>query len=363
MDKVLPLHTPRKIIHIDMDAFYASVEQRDFPSLQGKPVAVGGSQQRGVVAAASYEARTFGVRSAMSSKVALQKCPELIFRKPRFEVYREVSRQIREIFFQYTDLVEPLSLDEAYLDITHNRAGILSARQVASQIKDEIKAKTFLTASAGVSTNKFLAKLASAYQKPDGLTVVTPQQAEAFVASLPIEKFYGVGKVTAQKMHALGIFTGQELKERSESELVRHFGKAGHFYYSIARGVDQRPVEPNRVRKSLGAETTFQQDLSGQSQIREALESIAGEVWDSLQQRTAYGRTLTLKVKYNDFTQITRSRTVSYLLDSADKINILTNLLIEEVEWAKPVRLLGLTVSSLEPAPPLPGTQLSFPFQ
>ncbi len=346
-----------------MDAFYASVEQRDFPSLRGKPVAVGGSGQRGVVAAASYEARAFGVRSAMSSKIAYQKCPGLLFQKPRFEVYREVSRQIREVFFQYTDLVEPLSLDEAYLDVTHNKAGIRSARQIAQQIKEEILARTRLTASAGVSINKFLAKLASAYQKPNGLTVVTPGQAEAFVAGLPIEKFYGVGPVTAQKMQALGIKQGQDLRQWSEDDLVGQFGKAGRFFYGIARGIDSRLVEPNRLRKSLGAETTFPEDLCDISQLQQALFTIAGEVSGSLAKYGLQGRTLTLKVKYADFTQITRSRTVTFPLNTASQLLPLTELLLKEVDTSKAIRLLGLTVSGLEATTPLLGTQLPLPFE
>jgi DNA polymerase-4 len=345
-----------------MDAFYASVEQRDNPALRGKPVAVGGSRERGVVAAASYEARVFGVRSAMSSITAYRKCPDLLFVKPRFDVYREVSRQIREIFFEYTDLVEPLSLDEAYLDVTSNRKNIASAQQVAREIKDCIKARTGLTASAGVSFNKFIAKIASDYQKPDGLTVITPQQAEAFVARLPIDRFYGVGKVTARKMHELGIHTGGDLRLRPESELVRHFGKVGHFYHQIAMLADARPVNPNRIRKSIGAENTFERDLNDLDPIREELQKIALDVARRMDRNDATGRTLTLKVKYADFQQITRSKTVPFLLNTHEKITTLTDRLVEDVDWTRPVRLLGLTVSGLDNLPEVGGTQLTLDF-
>ncbi|MBD0259662.1 MAG: DNA polymerase IV [Cytophagales bacterium] len=356
-----PVPAVRKIIHIDMDAFYASVEQRDNPALRGKPLAVGGSRERGVVAAASYEARTFGVRSAMSSRKAYQLCPGLLFVKPRFEVYKAVSRQIRDIFLQYTDLVEPLSLDEAYLDVTANKPNLASARQIAERIKAQIRAETGLTASAGVAINKFIAKMASDYRKPDGLTVVTPAQAEAFVAALPIDKFYGVGKVTAAKMHGLGIHSGADLREWAEPELVRLFGKAGHFYFHIARGIDLRPVEPDRIRKSVGAETTFDTDLTDPDDVREALGAIAQDVFARLERQGNFGRTLTLKVKFNDFTQITRSRTVTFLLNSLSSLQDLSGHLTAEVDWSKPVRLLGLSVSSLH-HPEAAGGQLAIPF-
>ncbi len=345
-----------------MDAFYASVEQRDNPALRGKPLAVGGSKERGVVAAASYEARKFGVRSAMSSRKAYQLCPAILFVKPRFEVYKAVSRQIREIFHQYTDLVEPLSLDEAYLDVTDNKPQLASARQIAERIKEQIKAETGLTASAGVSVNKFIAKIASDFRKPDGLTVVTPKQAGAFVAALPIDKFYGVGKVTARKMHGLGIHTGADLKEWPEPELARLFGKAGYFYYKIARAIDLRPVDPDRIRKSIGAETTFDRDITEPDHIREELESIAAEVAGRMERTSSFGRTLTLKVKYADFTQITRSRTVPYLINGLTPMTTIAGQLTEEVDWTKPVRLLGLTVSSLHQADQAVRGQLSFPF-
>jgi DNA polymerase-4 len=352
----------RKIIHVDMDAFYASVEQRDNPALRGKPLAVGGSRERGVVAAASYEARRFGVRSAMSSRKAYQLCPSILFVKPRFEVYKAVSRQIREIFHQYTDLVEPLSLDEAYLDVTDNKPQLASARQIAERIKEQIKAETGLTASAGVSVNKFIAKIASDLQKPDGLTVVAPKQAEAFVAALPVDKFYGVGKVTAQKMHGLGIHTGADLKEWPEPELARLFGKAGYFYFKIARGIDLRPVDPDRIRKSIGAETTFDRDITEPDHIRGEIESIAQEVIGRMEKSSSFGRTLTLKVKYSDFTQITRSRTVPYLINGLTLMTAIAGQLTEEVDWTKPVRLLGLTVSSLHQMNQAVTGQLSFPF-
>jgi len=354
--------TLRKIIHVDMDAFYASVEQRDHPLLKGKPVAVGGNRERGVVAAASYEARAYGVRSAMSSAMAYRKCPEIIFVKPRFEVYKEVSAQIREVFFEYTDLVEPLSLDEAYLDVTLNKKELTYAQQVAREIKDLIRERTGLTASAGVSFNKFIAKIASDYQKPDGLTVITPKQAEAFVARLPIDRFYGVGKVTARKMHNLGIHTGADLKEWPEKELVKHFGKAGHLYHQIAMLSDDRPVNPNRIRKSIGSENTFSSDITDPFQVKEELQHIATDVAGRMSRSAAYGRTLTLKVKFADFQQITRSKTVTYLINDSEKILSLAERLIEEVDWTKPVRLLGLSVSGLDNLPEIRSNQLLLPF-
>src|SRR5688572_23192976 len=284
-----------------MDAFFASVEQRDFPELRGKPVAVGGGGPRGVVAAASYEARKYGVRSAMPGSVAKRLCPHLIFARSRFEVYQTVSKQIREIFHRYTDLVEPLSLDEAYLDVTENKFDILSARQIAREIKELIFRETGLTASAGVSFNKFLAKIASAYQKPDGLTVITPEKAEALVESLPIEKFYGIGDVTAAKMHSMGIHTGLELKQLSEAELTKHFGKSGQYYYQISRAIDDRLVNPNRIRKSIGAERTFAEDLTTLTEMEAQLLPLAEEISEYLQQRNDAGRTITVKIKYADF--------------------------------------------------------------
>lgn len=299
----------RKIIHIDMDAFFASVEQRDNPSLKGKPVAVGGSSERGVVAAASYEARKYGVRSAMSSKIAAQKCPHLIFVKPRFESYRAVSHQIREIFAEYTPLIEPLSLDEAYLDVTNNLKGIESATQIAIEIKEKIKMRTQLTASAGVSYNKFLAKIASDFNKPDGLYIIKPKQGPLFVETLEIDRFHGIGKVTAQKMHKMGIFTGKDLREYDEAFLVKHFGKIGRYYYQIARGIDTRIVNPERIRKSVGSENTFMQDLEARAEIQLGLEPLIEDVWRYCTKHEIFGRTVSLKVKYNDFQIVTRSRT------------------------------------------------------
>src|SRR6266498_679955 len=299
----------RKIIHVDMDAFYASVEQRDNPELRGKPVAVGGSLARGVVAASSYEARKFGVHSAMPSLIAKRKCPDLIFVKPRFDAYKAISLQIREIFADYTAVIEPLSLDEAYLDVTENLKGIISATRIAEEIRARIRAETELTASAGVSYNKFLAKLASDYRKPDGLFVITPSMGPEFVERLPVGKFHGIGPATTARMNAHGIHTGADLREQSLDFLQRHFGKAGAFYYWISRGVDERPVRADRVRKSVGAETTFFSDLFALGEARDALKPIIEKVWHHCEATGTWGRTVTLKVKYADFHQITRSLT------------------------------------------------------
>lgn len=339
----------RKIIHIDMDAFFASVEQRDAPCYRGKPVVVGGlPEQRGAVAAASYEARQYGIHSAMPSRTAYQKCPHLIFIKPRFDVYRAVSEQIRTIFYRYTDWVEPLSLDEAYLDVTENKPGIPSATLIAKEIKQCIFAETHLTASAGVSINKFLAKVASGMNKPNGLCLIPPEEAEAFVEQLPIEKFYGVGQVTATKMRRLGIGTGADLKQWSEEDLVQRFGKVGRFYYKIARAQDDRPVQPNRVLKSVGAENSFAPDLSDRVSILTALKAIAETLKRRLDSKQACGRTLTLKVKYADYQQITRSKTLPGPICDLDQIFSLAQELLgmTEVEQ-KQVRLLGLAVSNL----------------
>jgi DNA polymerase-4 len=354
----------RKIIHIDMDAFFASVEQRDFPELRGLPVAVGGGGPRGVVAAASYEARKFGVRSAMPGSVAKRLCPQLIFAKTRFEVYSAVSQQIREIFYRYTDLVEPLSLDEAYLDVTENKKDQPSATKIAREIKEQIFQETGLTASAGVSFNKFLAKIASAYRKPDGLTVVTPEKAEALVETLPIEKFYGIGDVTAAKMHGLGIRTGFDLKQMPETELTRHFGKAGRYYYQIARARDNRPVDPNRIRKSVGAERTFAEDLTETEEMDERLKPMAEEIAEYLSSRNNAGRTITLKIKYADFTQTTRSKTFLSGIQSVEMLwQLAKDLLRSPAPPQFPVRLLGITVSGLNSErEERYGCQLSLPF-
>lgn len=344
-----PAASIRKVIHVDMDAFYASVEQRDNPELRGKPVAVGGSRERGVVAAASYEARKFGVRSAMPSVTAKRKCPELIFVKPRFDAYRAVSGQIRDIFADYTPLIEPLSLDEAYLDVTQNLKGIASATQIAEEIRARIRAETQLTASAGVSYNKFLAKLASDHNKPDGLFVITPRMGPGFVESLPVGRFHGIGPATAAKMNRLGIETGADLRERSLPFLQQHFGKAGHFYYWISRGVDERPVRPDRIRKSVGAEDTFAADIFTLEDAQAEVMKVAEKVWRYCEKHGIRGRTVTLKVKYADFQQITRSRTQQTpIAAGADLLGIANDLLIGVFPTPKGIRLLGVTLSSLE---------------
>jgi len=339
----------RKIIHIDMDAFYASVEQRDNPEYRGKPLVVGYSGERGVVAAASYEARSYGIRSAMSSKRAISLCPHLIFVPGRFDVYRSVSNQIMEIFFDYTDLVEPLSLDEAYLDVTVNHKNMLSATIIAREIKQRIKEAMGLNASAGVSVNKFLAKVASDYDKPDGLFVVEDKNAERFVEGLKIEQFFGVGKVTAEKMHRVGIHTGADLKRFTEQQLVGLFGKAGYIYYANARGLDNREVKSDRIRKSIGAENTFMVDLGELSDLLAELRPISEKVWKRVSEKNFLGRTITLKVKYGDFEQITRIRTLTAFVND---YNILWSTAVELMEGidlsVKKVRLLGLTVSNID---------------
>ena len=339
----------RKIIHIDMDAFFASIEQRDNPDLKGKPVAVGSAGKRGVVAAASYEARKFGVFSAQPSSIALRNCPNLIFVKPRFEVYKKVSDQIREIFLEYTDLVEPLSLDEAYLDVTENKMRLKSATIIAKEIKAKIRSTTQLTASAGVSINKFLAKVASDQDKPDGLFVITPGQAETFVDKLPIEKFHGIGKVTAGKMHELGIKHGIDLKKLSIEELVNRFGKVGRYYYHIARAIDDRPVNPHRARKSLGAERTFEEDLLNDREIREHTDRIADILIDRMEKSKAKGKTVTLKLKYNDFEVINRSKTFGHFISDPNEIRqVSRELMQKELPAKKGIRLIGVTISNLE---------------
>jgi DNA polymerase IV len=345
----------RKIIHIDMDAFYASVEQRDNPALRGKPVAVGGSpEKRGAVAAASYEARKFGVYSALPSRSAQARCPQLIFVKPRFEVYKQISTQIREIFDQYSDLVEPVAFDEAYLDVTENKRREASAQKLANAIRSDIFAATQLTASAGVSVNKFLAKMASGLNKPNGMAVILPQTAVDFVAGLPIEKFHGIGQATATKLHGMGIFTGADLRGRSQAELVQHFGKVGQFYYRIARGEDDRPVVPNRVRKSVSVENSFDPDLSDCIMIETALRQVAIDLFDRLIQANAKGQTLTLKVKFADYTQVTRSITESAVITELGLIQALSQQLIDGLDLKRrEVRLLGLGMSKLGNETPL----------
>ncbi|MDX2249423.1 MAG: DNA polymerase IV [Bacteroidia bacterium] len=339
----------RKIIHVDMDAFYASVEQRDNPELRGKPVAVGGAGPRGVVAASSYEARKFGVRSAMPSVTARRLCPELIFVRPRFEHYRVVSRQIREIFFEYTDLVEPLSLDEAFLDVTTNKKGIESATKIAREIRARIREKTGLTASAGISINKFLAKVASDINKPNGLTLIPPDRVESFLEKLPIEKFFGIGKVTAAKMYRLGIHNGADLKKRSESELAHRFGKAGRHFYRIVRAIDNREVKPDRPRKSVGAENTFYEDLTTEISMLAELEPLTRKVTSHIQNANSAARTITLKIKYFDFVQTTRSRTLGHYVSRFEEVYPVVKELLHKPEFpAKPVRLLGVSVSNLD---------------
>jgi len=350
----------RKIIHVDMDAFYASVEQRDNPELRGKPVAVGGSRERGVVAAASYEARKFGVRSAMPSVTAKRKCPDLIFVKPRFDAYKEVSRQIRVFFAEHTPIIEPLSLDEAYLDVTENLQGIVSATEIAEAIRVKIRTETGLTASAGVSYNKFLAKLASDYRKPDGIFVITPKMGPAFVETLQVGKFHGVGPATTAKMKRLGIETGLDLKAQTLPFLQWRFGKSGPYYYSIARGVDERPVRADRVRKSIGAENTFFDDLFSFDAAREALMPIIENVWRHCEATRIRGRTVTLKVKYADFHQITRRHTGAAPVTTQTEFEQLSFALLGPIfPVQKGIRLLGVTMSSLGEERVKPDDQLN----
>lgn len=337
----------RKIIHIDMDAFYASVEQRDNPELQGKPIAVGHAEKRGVVATASYEARKFGVRSAMSSVKAMKLCPQLIFVEGRMDVYKEISAHIHSIFHDYTDMVEPISLDEAFLDVTENKKGIELAVDIAREIKRRIREELHLVASAGVSYNKFLAKIASDLRKPDGLCTIHPDQAEKFIAKLPIKSFWGIGPVTAKKMYSLGIYNGETLKRCPLDMLVRQFGKAGQIYYNFARGIDDRPVEAVRIRKSIGCEHTLEKDISLQSSVIIELYHVATELIGRLQRKNFSGTTLTLKIKFHDFTQITRSQSVHTPLYNLKDILPLAKQLLKEVDYQNhPIRLIGLSVSN-----------------
>ena len=338
---------PRKIIHVDMDAFYASVEQRYDPSLKGKPVAVGGGH-RGVVAAASYEARKFGIRSAMPSVTARRRCAELIFVKPRFDVYRAVSHQIRAIFADYTDLIEPLSLDEAYLDVTDDRLGLGSARAIAEDIRRRIRAETGLTASAGVSYCKFIAKLASDHRKPDGLTVITPERGPEFVATLPVARFHGVGPVTAKKMERLGILTGADLCEWSIPALQAHFGSSAEWYWRICRGIDEREVKPDRPYKSVSAERTFDEDLSDPDRLAAELDRISGYAWARVERAEVAGRTVTLKVKYGDFTICTRSKSFSGPVPDLASFTLAGQSLLAALHpLSKGIRLLGLGLHNL----------------
>jgi DNA polymerase IV len=345
-------HSPlRKIIHIDMDAFFASCEQRDFPDLRGKPVAVGGSSERGVVAAASYEARQFGVKSAMPGSRARRLCPDLIFVPHRFEVYRAVSAQIRAIFLDYTPLVQPLSLDEAYLDVTENSRNEPSATRIAEEIRARIRADTGLTASAGVSYNKFLAKIASDINKPDGICVITPKQGPDFVAGLPVRKFHGVGPATAAKMERLGIVTGEDLRAKDRAFLDAKFGKAGGYYYWASRGIDHRAVNPNQERKSIGSETTFATDLTEREACTVALRPLIESVARHCAKRNISGRTVTLKLRYADFRTVTRSRSAAKPLSSAEEIGgVIEGLLSGLLPLPQGIRLLGVTLSALSGA-------------
>ena len=330
-----------------MDAFYASVEQRDNPELRGKPIAVGHAEQRGVVSAASYEARRYGVRSAMSSLKAKQLCPHIIFVPGRMNVYKEVSAQVHRIFQEYTDLIEPLSLDEAFLDVTHNKKGIELAVDIAKEIKKRIREELNLVASAGISYNKFLAKVASDYRKPDGLCTIHPNQALEFISKLPIEAFWGVGKVTAQKMHSLGIHKGKDLQQCTLEMLTRLFGKAGHVYYDFAQGIDLRPVEAERIRKSVGCEHTLDKDITASSSVIIELYHVATELIERLKKSEFSGNTLTLKIKFYDFKQITRSITREQELNNMNDILPLAKQLLKEVDYSiRPIRLIGLTVSN-----------------
>lgn len=361
----------RKIIHIDMDAFYASVEQMDNPELKGKPLAVGGSEVRGVVSAASYEARKFGVKSAMSGIQAKRLCPELIFVRPRFDRYKEISKKIRKIFFEYTDLVEPLSLDEAYLDVTENKKNLHSATLIAQEIRKRIHDEVGLTASAGISVNKFVAKVASDYNKPNGQKTVNPDEVEEFLEKLDVKKFYGIGKVTAEKMYQLGIFTGFDLKQKSLEFLEKHFSNSGHYYYQISRGIHKSQVKPNRTLKSVGAERTFFENLTSEVFLEEKIINIANELEKRLQKSKVAGKTITLKLKYSDFTLQTRSKTLPYFIADKNLIIDVGKELLYQERLKNSVRLLGLSLHNLntkskkekEPLQKSISVQLKFEFK
>ncbi|WP_073218310.1 DNA polymerase IV [Aequorivita viscosa] len=344
---MLEAHQIRKIIHIDMDAFYASVEQLDNPELVGKPLAVGGSEKRGVVAAASYEARKFGVRSAMSGVAAKRNCPDLIFVPPRFDRYREISNEIRKIFFEYTDLVEPLSLDEAYLDVTENKKGNPSATMIAAEIRKKIKDKTGLNASAGISINKFVAKIASDINKPNGQKTLSPEEVIPFLETLDVKKFFGVGKVTKEKMYRLGIYTGKDLKSQTLEFLTENFGKSGIHYYNVVRGIHNSKVKPSRIQKSLAAEHTFSENISSEIFMMQRLEEIAMEVEDRLLKRKLAGKTVTLKIRYSDFSIQTRSKTVPLFIASKELILEVVKELLYQEKMKESVRLLGISISNL----------------
>lgn len=346
-----------------MDAFFASVEQRDFPELRDKPIAVGGGGKRGVVASASYEARKFGVRSAMPGFQAIAKCPELIFVRHRFDVYKEVSNQIRDIFLAHTDLVEPLSLDEAYLDVTNHKKGMENSFEIAQTIRREIFETTQLTASAGVSFNKFLAKIASDINKPNGIKMIARDEADAFLESLPVQKFHGVGKVTAAKMHSMAILTGKDLKAIDELTLVKRFGKAGRHYYRMVRAQDERPVNPSRIRKSVGAERTFRENLTDVQAMIDKIEHLSERVFEYMEKSQNFGRTVTVKIKTDDFKIRTRSKSFSREIRSLEDLRLVATEIIQmEQEGLRPVRLLGVAVSNLEKEHQEGGIQLSFEF-
>ncbi|SMO46397.1 DNA polymerase-4 [Saccharicrinis carchari] len=338
----------RKIIHIDMDAFFASVEQRDFPQLKGKPVVVGSASQRGVIAAASYEARKYGIYSAMPSRTALKKCPHLIFQPHRFDVYKSVSAQVMDILHDYTDKVEPLSIDEAFLDVSTNKKNYRSATLIAREIQQRIEDETKLTASAGISVNKFLAKIASGKNKPNGLFVIKPDQVLPFIEQLPVKEFYGVGKKTSEKMNHLGIFSGKDMQAWSLNGLVKHFGKAGRFFYSICRGQDDRPVVANRTRKSVGIENTYGENLTTLRERTDQLNVLINGLWRRTIRTQMYGRTVTLKIKFNDFKQHTYSKTTVQKIETPDTLSEIAHALLNQVVFDRSVRLMGLSISNLD---------------
>lgn len=345
------IDTNRKIIHIDMDAFFASVEQLDNPELKGKPIAVGGNELEGVVAAASYEARKFGVKSAMSSALAARLCKELIFVRPRFERYKEISTQIQTIFHEYTDLVEPLSLDEAFLDVTNNKKGFLSATLLAQEIRARIAQEIGLTASAGISINKFVAKIASDVNKPNGQLTIPPAEVQSFLEKMPVDRFFGIGKVTAKKLNELGIRYGIELKQKSLEFLVQHFGNQGPHYFNIVRGIHNSPVKPHRTRKSFGIENTYSKGLNRFESILEALQELEEELIQKMKKRELLGKCLTLKIRYTDFETHTKSKTSPHFLKDQKEIHKMVVHMLQEIQLEKPVRLLGLSFSKLNNEP------------
>ncbi len=343
------MNPPRKIIHVDMDAYYAAIEQRDNPEYRGKPLIVGGMpNSRGVVATCSYEARKFGIHSGMSSKIAYYKCPQAIFALPHFEVYTQVSEQIRGIFYEYTDLVEPLSLDEAFMDVTVNKKNIQYATQIAKEIRARIFQVTGLTASAGVSYNKFLAKVASDFRKPDGLTVIIPEKAEQFIEALPIRKFFGVGKVTEKRMQELGIFTGADLKKWDRTKLAEHFGSMADYFYEIARGIDERPVDNNWIRQSYGREETFEEDISDLEQLRQTFSRLTEDIVRYLNEENTKGKTIKIKVRYDNFETISKQKSLDEAVSDQETIlQTAYQLLAKTAAGERKVRLLGVAVTNL----------------